>query len=151
MSIATFSALPAASVVLDQVLTPQVTEQTIVRVRGVLALRSDQIGALEDFHGAFGMAVVEEPAAGVGVTAVPSPVFNAASEAWFVWQAFAGSFTFVSAVGFDGNAGHQYEIDSRAMRKVNSEQRVVILLENNAATHGLDYWFHLRILSMLKS
>ncbi len=144
-------ALAAASVVLDQVFVPTVAEQTITRVRGLLSVQSDQLAAGEDAFGAFGMAVVEEPAATAGVASLPHPMDDSSSEAWFVWQPFSTTFVFGSAVGFDAQGGNQYVIDSKAMRKINNEQRVVILLQNSSSAFGMAYWFTFRLLSILKS
>ncbi len=150
-SITSYTALAANTVILDQVAVPQVLEQTIVRIRGLLVVRSDQVSANENVHGAFGIALVEEPAASVGVTAVPSPITDAAQESWLVWQAFASSLILATAVGIASPGVSSYVIDSKAMRKVTDSQRLVILLENNSGSAGMDYWFHLRILAMLKS
>jgi len=146
--VTSLTAVPAASIILTQILIPTITEQTITRVRGMLTVKSDQQAASENQLGAFGMAVVEEPAATVGVTAVPQPITDAASEAWFVWFAIAQNFIIATN---GATLGVQYVIDSKAMRKVNSEQRVVIVLENASATHAFQFWFHLRMLSILKS
>ena len=139
----------ANSVLLDQVLTPTVTEQTITRVRGLLTIRSDQVIATEAQLGAFGMAVVEEPAATAGVSAVPTPITDAASEAWFLWQAIGQTLHVADATGMI--QGVQYVLESKAMRKVNSEQRVVVVFENSSASAGFAFWYHFRMLSILKS
>ena len=145
-----FQALAGSTIVLDALFTPLLPEQTIVRIRGILAVKSDQEAADEDIHGAFGIALVEEPAASAGVTAVPSPVTDISNEAWILWQPFVSSFVFTSAAGFESPAGREYVLDSKAMRKISDTQRLVMLLENTSAT-GMEYWYVLRFLSLLKS
>ncbi len=146
----TFTALGANTIILDQVFVPLIPEQTIVRVRGLLIVETDQQTAPEDMLGAFGISLVEEPAATIGVTAVPQPVSDASSESWLVWQGFGATYKF-SAGGFFPRSDVQYVIDSKAMRKLNSNQRLAITLQNFHATTGMNYWYILRILSMLKS
>ena len=55
---------------------------TMVRVRGVIRLETDQLTTTEFQEIAFGLAVVSDQAVAVGVTAVPSPVSDNGSDLW---------------------------------------------------------------------
>ncbi len=105
---------------------------TVVRTRGLLYLRSDQVVATEEQSGAYGEAVVSEQASAVGITAVPGPVSNADSELFHVFQAIATAFFFSSAAGMGVN-GAGFVIDSKAMRKVEDGQDLITIYESDAA------------------
>ncbi len=122
---------------------------TVVRARGFVHVASDQVAATEEQMGAYGAAVVSDEAVAVGVTAVPTPVNEAASDLWFMYQPFANQFTFVSSIGFDGTAGQNFDIDSRAMRKVEDGQDIVFVLEASAAGNAARVLTSVRLLAKL--
>ena len=97
-----------------------------------MLLTSDQVVAFEDPGGAYGMIVVKETAAAIGITAVPTP-FAEGDADYFVYQGMTVSFTFVSGVGVDGNAGSHYIVDSKAMRKVGPTDDIVSVFESRNA------------------
>ena len=109
---------------------------TIVRTRFLVSIVSDQLGADEIQIGAYGMAVVSDQAVAVGVTAVPTPITDMGSDLWFVHQMCYNDFQFVSGVGFHSDGAHQYEIDSKAMRKVDIGQDLVVVAEVAGASSG---------------
>ncbi len=104
---------------------------TIVRSRGILVARSDQVAALENFDVGYGCAVVTEQASAIGVTAVPTPTTDDFSDAWFVYERLLGSTT-SSAVG--PQMGWTRDVDSKAMRKVEDGFDFVEVVENPIAT-----------------
>ena len=81
---------------------------TIVRTRGVLFMVSDQQIATEDQELSYGHAVVSTQAAAIGVTAVPTPVTDDASDKWYVYETMLGSLQFGTGVGFDSQGGYVY-------------------------------------------
>ena len=112
---------------------------TIVRSRMILTIWSDQTAAAERQEGRFGAIVVKNTAVLIGATAVPDP-FVEVDDDWYVYQAFqtqvmtrvenaAGVFREVSQT--------QYDIDSKAMRKVDSGEDLAFMLRNSNATFGL--------------
>jgi hypothetical protein len=109
---------------------------------------SDQILASEFIVGAFGMCVVSEDAFAAGAASIPGPFSDASSDLWMVHQYFAQSFQFASGVGagFNGSFGMQLDIDSKAMRKVTEEERLVVMVENGSAD-GMVFNVALRVLS----
>ena len=105
---------------------------TIVRTRGYLHVLSDQVGASEVYGAAFGMSVVSEQAVTVGITAVPTSDTDRDSDLFFLYEEFVGRFEFISGVGVNswGGPGNTIYFDSKAMRKVNDDEDVVIVVES---------------------
>ena len=108
---------------------------TVVRTRFQLFTRSDQQSASEDQLSAMGIAVVSDEASAVGVTAVPTPITEMGSDLWFVHKVLMGSFFAADATGL-GNRGFPYEVDSKAMRKVDIGQDLVVVAEFSGAGLG---------------
>ncbi len=106
---------------------------TIIRVRGFIDLASDQVAASESYMATFGMAVVSEQALAVGVTAVPNPVADRASDLWFLYETLASSLLRGDGTGFNDGAGTNRQFDSRAMRKVEDGQDVAAVVENDGS------------------
>ncbi len=111
---------------------------TVVRTRVSLHIGSDQVAANEMQIGAFGLCVVSSQALAIGVTAVPTPLTDLASDLWFAHQIMMTDFFFVSAVGIDADGGAYFEIDSRAMRKVNDDQEIVLVGEAASTSLGFN-------------
>jgi len=138
--------LAASSVVLDQVFTPFDAGETIIRTRGLFAVKTDQIATTENQMGAVGLGVVSEQAATVGITAVPHPDTDSGWNGWLWHSYWVASFTFGSAVGFTSPSLSQVIIDSKAMRKVGDNERVVLVVENSSAV-GIQFYSSVRIYS----
>jgi len=94
-------------------------------------VRSDQISALEDWGASLGMAVVSEQAAAIGVTAVPTPDTDRTSDLFFVYEEVMGQFTFTTGVGYV-EGGRERIVDSKAMRRVDEGQDLIITVETPA-------------------
>ncbi len=105
---------------------------TIVRTRIAHYVRSDQVAADEDYIGAVGMAVVTDQALAIGVTAVPTPLTDAASDSFFLWNAIAGHLEFETNAGYR-NTGEMAQVDSKAMRKVEDGFDVAVTIENGSS------------------
>ncbi len=121
--------------------------ETIVRVHGQLHVVSDQAGATERPFGAVGLAVVSNESVAIGVTAVPTPYGDADSDFWFMHRFWAAPMHFASAVGISMRAGWSFDLSSKAMRKVTTDQTVILVMENGDATGGVRYRLDLRILT----
>ena len=104
---------------------------TIVRTHLEVQFGSDQIAASETQFGAVGMAVVSDQAAAAGVSAVPTPDTDAASDLWFLHQYLQNTVDFGDATGFIMQGDRRYQIDSKAMRKVNDSEDVILVAELN--------------------
>ena len=107
----------------------------IVRARGWIHVVSDQLAASENYGASYGQAVVSDQASAIGVTAVPTPTADSASDLWFVYEFLLGRFGFGSAASF-GEVGVGMVIDSKAMRKVEEGQDVVTVVEGPGAGGG---------------
>ncbi len=113
---------------------------TVLRTHMLLTVRSDQQAAIENIIASFGMIVVTSQAAGIGVTAIPSPssISGDPDADWFVWQALQNEFFIdingTDGIGVDGSNGVQYTIDSKAMRKVGPDDQLVNVFTVDTAT-----------------
>ena len=107
---------------------------TLIRTHIGLYLRSDQAAADELQSGAFGVCIVNDDAAAVGITAVPGPVSDIGSDLWAVHQMLMGD-----AVSLTDRtvSGRFFDVDSKGMRKVGIGQDIAIVAENAVAT-GFD-------------
>ena len=147
----TFDVLAAGAAVIDQSFTSALNGDlvpgTIVRVRGLLAIRSDQTAAVEQQIGAFGMIIVSAEANTAGVASVPTPIANASNGGWFVWLPFAQGIQAGSTTG-NRDTTH-FPIDSKAMRKFDSGSDIIVVLENADAAFGLEFWLSFRMLVKL--
>ena len=104
---------------------------TVVRTRIEAAFASDQAGASEIPFGALGFIVVNDKASALGATGVPGPITNSVDD-FFVWQAMSQNMIFLSSIGYTDRS-HRYEIDSKAMRKVDAGDDVAIMSEMTAS------------------
>ena len=117
---------------------------TITRTRGFISVASDQGAALEVQVGALGMAIVTEAAATAGGAALPDPAASAASGFWFVWVPFAQK-----NLNLDGTSSVIYQFDSKAMRKIEPGEVIVVMVVNSSATLGLEFIINFRLLMKL--
>ena len=137
----------STKVILDS-FTPIAGGETVIRVRGTFGWASDQEAATEVQLGAVGICVVTEQAATIGITAVPHPNTDAAWGGW-LWHSYYKSKVFFntgSAMNFDPL--HVITIDSKAMRKVDEDERLLFIIENSTG-EGVDVASNFRILSKL--
>ena len=102
---------------------------TIVRTRGTLAVYSDQVIASETARSSLGFAVVSDQATAIGITAVPTPETDKESDLFFVYETGFQDFIFNVAGAVADTP--LLKFDSKAMRKVNADQDVVVVIENS--------------------
>ena len=142
------TALAASGVVLDQTLASTLLlggAGTIVRTRGSVWVSTDQTANTEAPFGAIGFAVVTTQAAAIGVTAIPTPITDETSDQFFVYESFLSGIIVSSAVSIM-NPWMEYKFDSKAMRKVEADQTIVVALENASSSAGLQYVVKFRML-----
>ena len=102
---------------------------TIVRTHIELMLQFDQAATPENQRAAFGCTVVTDQAVAVGITAVPTPGTDLASD-WFAHQImFGNGITLTDRVA----PPQLFTIDSKAMRKVDVGADLVFVLENTSS------------------
>jgi len=112
------------------------TPFTIIRTRMNIHVISDQAAANELQFGAVGAAVVSLQASAIGVTAVPTPVTDMGSDLFFVHQNYVGA-GFGTGVAAPGRIEGQFlTVDSKAMRKVNDDQDLVLVTEFDSEGGG---------------
>ncbi len=121
---------------------------TIVRTRFILGIRSDQSAASETQQLAYGHVVVQDTATAIGVTAVPTPVTDMASD-WHVYEQMVANFQFKTGVGIDSQNYSSMVVDSKAMRKVDFGQDLAVVAETAAGSAGLILYEGGRILVKL--
>ncbi len=105
---------------------------TIVRSHWAFYLSSDQAAAAESQSCLWGAAVVSDQAVAIGVTAVPTPNTDLGSSLWFAIKGMNANASNLTDVT---NGGQYFELDSKAMRKVDTGQDIVIV-EENPSTPG---------------
>jgi len=109
---------------------------TVVRSRFSILVQSDQNAATEFQQMAVGACVVSDQAVAIGATAVPTPMTDKDSDAWFVYEGIMNQFLVISAIGAMSSAGTQRVIDSRAMRKVEDGFQIIVVIENSGLSSG---------------
>ena len=119
--------------------------ETILRTRCRLWVRSDQAAAIEPQTGAFGLIVVTDRAVAAGAASIPGPATDGGDDGWFVHQQI------IQASASTGISGVGYEIDSKAMRKVEDGGEIAIVIENLSPTvaTGFIISFSVRLLAKL--
>ncbi len=130
-----FSGISGTGTLLLSLTVPEKAKRpfTIVRTHLRVHIQSDQSLASEIAIAAVGMCVVSDQASAIGITALPTPLTDLASDLWFVHQLIFNNFVFADATGFVESAGEQVEVDSKAMRKVNDDEDVVVVAEIDTA------------------
>ena len=141
-----FTMVAASAVTLLEFFVPIAGGETVLRTRGHFVWMSDQSDAIESQIGAVGIGVVSEQAQSVGITAVPFPDTDAAWGGWLWHSYFASRMEFKTAAGFDPNMAHRMVIDSKAMRKVGENERLVVVVQNSSP-FGIRVLHNIRILS----
>ena len=127
---------PSSAIILFSLSAAGLAERpfTIVRTRMELSLSSDQAAAQETQEIAVGIAIVSEQAHAIGVTAVPTPSTDDESDLWMLHQwVFADESRLVD----NSKPQTHVSIDSKAMRKVDQGQQMVIVLETSAVSLGV--------------
>ncbi len=101
---------------------------TVVRTRGFLYVRSDQVATAERYGITLGHCVVTDQAVAIGVTAVPTPNTERQSDVWFVYEEMMGFLSFSDATGLR-EVGQSMQYDSKAMRKVEDGSQQILVIE----------------------
>jgi len=145
-SVDTAAIAAGAKVVLASINTFTRAPFTIIRIRGVLKIITDQNVANEEQIGAFGVGLVNIVASNLGTTGVPGPFTDILWDGWMLHQSFVQRNEFSTAAGFESTSGVNYELDSKAMRKVEVSQGLEVVVENGGP-NGFLVMMALRILA----
>ena len=103
---------------------------TIVRTRGMFTIALSTYVADLEIVGAIGMGVVTAEAFLAGVASVPEPYTDADWGGWFMWRSFAHRY---EVKGGESSllASWSIEVDSKAMRKVTTNEVMVVVVESH--------------------
>ncbi len=111
---------------------------TVVRTHLHASLSSDQLIATETQVVAVGLAVVSDQASAIGVSAVPTPVTDLASDAWYLHQWIMNEMFFITGVGFEAGMNKEADWDSKAMRRIEDGFDNILVVEAPAGLDGLN-------------
>lgn len=110
---------------------------TLVRLRGsVAAYLSTADAATAGLHCAFGIGIVTEDAFNVGVTATPKPIADAGWGGW-LYHRFFDLYAATANVIDSFQSSLQWEIDSKAMRKLDLLDVVFMSIEAVEVTNAV--------------
>ena len=104
---------------------------TIVRTRVHVKYSSDQLSASETPQANLGAIVVSDQAVAGGQASIPGPTTNPDAP-FYVYEGMIDEFLLATAVGFNGNEGYTFDIDSKAMRKVGNNEDIAVIVEQGA-------------------
>ena len=136
--------LPAASKLLLASFTSTAAEMTIHRIRGLLVISAD-VTTSENQLGAIGAIIATETAIAAGVASLPDPITDIDDDGWIMYQAFGMRSGDPSGVGPTSLA---VPFDSKAMRRIQGGQALVVVVANAHATYSFDVdYFNMRLLS----
>ena len=128
--------------------------RTLVRTRGNLSIALSAATTVGDgFAGAFGIAKVRDAAFAVGITALPTPLSDLEDQ-WLYHRFFSlHAMAAYAAAGYasdSGSATLQWDIDSKAMRKLTIGDTLVAVIEVvERGTAVADVWLQTRMLLKL--
>ena len=122
---------------------------TVARIRGRFTMVAQILTALGDgFQGAIGIGIANENAIGVGITAVNLPITDASWDGWLYHQ-FVSIHRGVTA-NSDGSGVLDFEVDTKAMRKMNAGDSLYACIELvEIGTADVDVFFDSRALFLL--
>ncbi len=125
--------ITGAGKILLQTGTPTLPEQTLARTRGSIYLGYLPAAAANLVDCAFGIMIVSDVAAAAGAASIPGPHTDAGDDAWMVHR-----FVQLKATGVadPDSISTEFEIDSKAMRRLQNDQRVVFMWETRTITAG---------------
>ena len=118
------------------------TDFTIVRIRGILSFIFADIAVDRASFGAFGVCVVNGEAFDAGVASIISPWTESGDDRWF-YHMYWSSAQVVDVVGTDAGASsfvtREYQIDGKAMRKVNIGDVIVAVIEQASSATAINF------------
>ena len=115
---------------------------TVVRTRGVLDVRPQGFSADIEVIGAMGIASVSDQAFAAGAASIPGPFTDSDWSGWWVWEAFSYRFELTTDVG-RLIIPERMVIDSKAMRKIEPNETVVVMVESQAAAFAASVHFRM--------
>ena len=109
---------------------------TVVRTRGWIGIQPGAFTADVNIVGAVGVGIVTAEAFNAGVASVPSPYLDADWGGWLVWRSFGYRFE-KQTTDTDLLVDWGFEVDSKAMRKVQANERLVVVAESQVGAFNI--------------
>ena len=104
---------------------------TVVRTRGQVSVQPSSFAADINIIGAYGLCIVMTDALVAGIGSILGPFDDASWEGWFVWRSFSMRLEFGDTTGrLIGDI--RDEVDSKAMRKVSTNEVIVLVAESQS-------------------
>ena len=102
---------------------------TLIRSRGNILIVATPDAADDDDVVGLGLIVVSSEAAAIGGTSIPGPINN--EDAPWLWHTFVPIMNVAVTAASDTALGliHRVTLDSKAMRRLNTNDRVVLVAE----------------------
>ena len=130
---------------------------TIVRIRGSWSAYLEAANVANDHFDtlAVGIGIVTAAAFAIGVTALPSPLAEIGWEGWIYHEMISGLAAIVTTGsetwGNAGSASFRGVIDSKAMRKIGSDEVLfgIVEVENEAGAVSAQFDARTRVLVKL--
>ncbi len=116
-------------------------EPTILRSRGLISVRLNSFASDLSFTGVIGMGVVTDDAFAAGAVSIPRPFDDADWGGWFVWEPYSFYLEFADAIGFQSKADMHFKFDSKAMRRVEPNETVVVMVESQSVAVDVSVTF----------
>jgi hypothetical protein len=122
---------------------------TILRIRGLFTVSSDQNSTTEDQVGVMGAIIVSDNAFAAGAASVPGPIADAADH-WMLWMPFIHRYNVVTAVGVMEGFAHQHPVDNKAQRVIEAGETLAFIVESGSESEGFITSWKGRILTRLR-
>ena len=125
-----------------------IVSATLIRTRGTYGIQSDQkaVSTQEQQIGALGICVVNEASLAGGVGNIPTPLSDFLWDGWLWIETFQYTLEIGDVAVASPEFMHSRPIDSKAMRKFESDVGIALVVENDHATHGFQLGFGIRFL-----
>ena len=115
---------------LGAALTPTQDGLTQIRLRGRLSwFLTLATSAGDGFQGAFGIGKATAAAVLAGTGSVPTPITEQAWDGWLYWTPISIHGAVVSSTALGNETKQDFEIDTKAMRKLYEEDSIYAMIE----------------------
>jgi len=115
---------------LGSALQPTLDGLTLARLRGRFSwFLTLATSAGDGFQGAFGIGVATAAAVTAGTGSVPTPITEQAWDGWLYWTPLSIHGAVVSSTALGEETKQDFEVDSKAMRKLKEEDAIYAMLE----------------------
>jgi len=150
LQVATNAGGGASSLMSTLVLSNPNIDETLIRVVGMISVKTDQSIATENQEGAFGMILANDPAIAAGISSLPVPITDVSDDGWLLWVPFANHFEFKTAVGIDSQGSVTRYFDFKSKRVVQEGQAIVMVEQSTSPSNGYALSAFIRVLSMVR-